>query len=198
MLKKTDHNPLTSSIKGFTLIELMISVSLVSILTSIAIPNFNEFMSRMRVDNEIYQLQRLLLIARNSAINTNQNVTVCPIDVNSNCSTDWQKNIIVFIDTNNDNTYSPDLNEVIIRRKTSVKINDRLQYGLRRSRIKFAPTGRTTGWGSNGTLKYCPQGLPEFSRAIVIATSGRFYSSTDIDNDGKDETRNGNEIFCRP
>jgi len=183
---------------GFTLIELMVSVSIVSILGAVVIPNVNEFIIIMRVDNEISQLHRLLLIARNSAINTNQNVTLCPIDSNSNCTTDWQKNIIVFIDSNDDNAYSPDLNEVIIRSKPSVKINDKLQYGLNRNRIKFAPTGRTTGWGSNGTFKYCPQDFTELSRAIVVATSGRFYPSTDINYDGKDETRNGSEIVCRP
>ena len=182
---------------GFTLIELMISVSIVAIVAAIVIPNFNEFIVRMRVDNEISQLHRLLLTARNSAINANRDVTLCPIDNNSHCTTDWQNNIIVFVDINDDSIYSPELNEVIIRIKSSAKINDKLQYGLFRKKIKFAATGRTTGWGSNGTLKYCPEHNTELSRAIVIATSGRFYPSTDIDLDGKDEIRNGNEITCR-
>lgn len=183
--------------KGFTLIELMVSVTIVAVVAAIVIPNFNEFIIRMRVDNEISQLHRLLLTARNSAINTNQDVTLCPIDNNSRCTTDWQNNIIVFIDTNDDDVYSAEMNEVIIRLKPPAKINDKLQYGLHRKRILFAATGRTTGWGSNGTLKYCPENNVELSRAIVIATSGRFYPSTDIDLDGKDETRNGNEVTCR-
>ncbi|MCJ8320659.1 MAG: GspH/FimT family pseudopilin [Colwellia sp.] len=183
--------------KGFTLVELMVSIIILAVLTAIVVPNFNEFVIKIRVDNEISQLHRLLLIARNSAINANQDVTLCPLDANYHCSTDWQNQIVVFIDINDDKIFSPESNEVIIRMKPAIKIADKLQYGLTRNRIKFAPTGRTTGWGSNGTLKYCPQDFDNFSRAIVVATSGRFYPSTDLDHDGKDEKRNGSEIVCR-
>jgi len=191
---------ITSSIsnqKAFTLIELMVSISIVSILTSIALPNLNEFRVKMRVDSEISQIQRLLLTARNQAINTQFPVTLCPLNTQNQCNTQWDKEISVFIDLNNNNIYEPLNNETLIRTKSIIFDGDKLQYGLGRNRIKYAPTGRTTGWGSNGTFKYCPKNNEEQSRAIVISTSGRLYISGDIDNDGKDETRNGREIACR-
>ena len=182
---------------GFTLIELIISISVISILTAIAYPNFNAFLSQMRVDNEISVLHRLLFTARNAAINTALPVTVCPLNELNQCSTQWQNEISVFIDLNNNNTYEPLSDEVLLRTKSAIKHDDKLQYGLWRSRIIYAPTGRTSGWGSNGTFKYCPKGYPEKSRAIRIATSGRLYTSSDIDQDGKDEVRSGGEISCR-
>jgi len=183
--------------KAFTLIELMISISVISILASIALPNFTEFIVKVRVDNEISQLQRLLLTARNQAINTQFPVTLCPLNSQNQCNTQWNKAISVFIDLNNNNIYEPLNNETLVRTKSIIFDGDKLQYGLGRNRIKYAPTGRTTGWGSNGTFKYCPKNHNEKSRAIVISTSGRLYISNDIDNDGKDETRNGAEIVCR-
>ncbi len=183
--------------KAFTLVELMISISVVSVLASIALPNFNQFIVKTRVNNEISQLQRLLLIARNQAINTQFPVTLCPLNAQKQCNTQWDKEISVFIDLNNNNIYEPLNNEILIRTKALIFNGDKLQYGLGRNRIKYAPTGRTTGWGSNGTFKYCPKNYSEQSRAIIISTSGRLYISTDIDNDGKDETRNGAEIVCR-
>ncbi len=183
--------------KGFTLIELMVSCSIVAILTAIVVPNFNEFIVKIRVDNQIFQLQRLLLIARNSAINFNQDITVCPLDESLNCSVNWQNDISVFADINNNGSYEPELNETIIRVKAAVKLGDKLQYGLKRNKVKFAATGRTTGWGSNGTFKLCPKNKIKLSRALVVATSGRFYLSADIDHDGKDENRSGKEVVCR-
>jgi len=186
-----------SIIKGFTLIELMVSVSIVAILTAIAAPSFSDFIVEMRVDNEISRLQRLLLTARNHAITMQSPVTLCPLNEQNQCTSQWQDEIGVFIDSNDNKIYEPASNEVLIAMKDFAFEGDRLQYGLRRNRIKFAPTGRTTGWGSNGTLKYCPRNHNDHSRAIVISTSGRFYSSRDINGDGRDQTRNGGNIICR-
>jgi type IV fimbrial biogenesis protein FimT len=185
------------SIKGFTLIELMVSVSVTSILAAIAVPNFSAFLSQMRVDNEISVLHRLLFTARNAAINNALPVTICPLNDDNQCTTQWQNEISVFIDLNNNNTYDPINSEILLRTKSAIRDDDKLQYGLWRSRIIYAPTGRTAGWGSNGTFKYCPKGYPEQSRAIRIATSGRLYISSDIDQDGRDEVRSGGQINCR-
>ena len=183
--------------KGFTLLELIVSCSILAILTVIVVPNFNEFIIKMRVDSQISQLHRLLLIARNNAINYNQAVTVCPLDEDLNCTTHWQNELTVFFDINNDGMLNPDLDEKVIRVKKAVKDGDQLQYGLHRNKVKFAATGRTTLWGSNGTFKLCPKNKTQFSRAIIVANSGRFYLSSDIDHDGKDENRRGAEIICR-
>jgi len=197
MLKFTYPIAQKSIITGFTLIELIVSVSITSILAAIAIPNFSDFIVQMRVDNEISRLQRLLLTARNHAISVQYPVTLCPLNEQNQCTTQWQDEIGVFIDSNDNKVYEPASNEVLIAMKDFAFEGDKLQYGLRRNRIKFAPTGRTTGWGSNGTLKYCPKNHIDHSRAIVISTSGRFYSSRDINGDGKDQTRNGGNIICR-
>ncbi len=184
-------------ISGFTLIELMVSIAITSILVSIAMPSLNAYLSQLRVDNEISALHRLLFTARNAAINTQLPVTICPLNEQKQCSIQWQNEIAVFIDLNNNNIYEPLNNETLLRTKSAIRSTDRLQYGIGRSRIIYAPTGRTTGWGSNGTFKYCPENYPEQSRAISIATSGRLYASSDIDHDGRDEVRSGSEIDCR-
>ena len=182
---------------GLTLIELIISIAIMSILAAITIPNFNAFLVQLRVDNEISQLHRMLLNARNGAINYQMPVTVCPLDLQNRCSSQWGNEIAVFIDLNSNNIYEPNNNDVLLRTKSAITTSDKLQYGLRRNRIIYAPTGRTSGWGSNGTFKYCPKDYPDKSRAISVATSGRVYTSTDIDNDNIDELRSGIEILCR-
>jgi len=200
MLNSTPAHKASLSLKktrAFTLIELMISISITSILIAIAIPNYNDFIVKMRVDNEISQLHRLLLITRNAAINAGLPATLCPLNEQQHCNSQWQGELSVFMDLNDNQIYEPTNGEELLRIKPLIKQTDKLQYGLGRTRIKFASTGRTAGWGSNGTFIYCPKGYPQASRAISIRTSGRFYTSTDSDNDGKDDLRSGKEIRCR-
>jgi type IV fimbrial biogenesis protein FimT len=183
--------------KGFTLLELMVSASIISILLSIAIPSFNNFIIEMRVDNEISQLYRLLFIARNAAINNDHNVTVCPLNTSSQCSSNWQQELSVFIDLNENKTYEPNSNEQLLKIKAAIVKTDKLHYGMGRNSIVYAPTGRLSGWGQNGTFRYCPSKHQEKNRGIRVATSGRLYITTDTDNDNIDEDRSGKELKCR-
>ena len=183
------------SCRGMTLIELLLSIGITSILTSIALPNLNHFIVQLRVDNEISRLSRLLLTARNHAISSDSNVIICPIAGNGACSSDWHEELSVFIDNNGNQQFDSANNELLIATKSKIKSGDILIYAKNRTKITYQATGHLFGL-SNGTLRYCPKGYQEMSRAIVIARSGRFYATTDSNSDGKDETRSNQVIKC--
>ena len=178
---------------GFTLIELMVSVSITSILLTIAIPNFSDFIVRMRVDNEISQLHRLLLITRNAAINSGQNAIICPLNRSLKCTDQWQNELSVFIDSNQNKEF--DAKEEVIKIRAEIVSGDQLVYGKRRNKITFSPTGQLSGL-ANGTFRYCPKDHKNKSRGIVIARSGRIYQSSDNNHDGIDENRGNKKITC--
>jgi len=179
--------------QGFTLIELMVAIAVVAILTAIALPSMNNFLVKMRVDNEISEMQRLLLTARNIAINTGRNTTVCPLSGGA-CSNNWQDEISVFTNSVNtlatNNTFAaPD---ELVKVKDAIQTGDQLLYAL--NSIIYTPDGRLLTASAN--FSYCPQNDSDSARGIDISLSGRSYTSSDTDNDGKDEDRNGNEIVC--
>ncbi len=189
-------SPLTFSSlhkQGFTLVELMIAIAVVAIISAVALPKMNDFLVGMRVDNEISEMQRLLLTARNMAINTGKNTTVCPLS-SGVCTTNWEDEISVFTnDANtldNGNAFAAD--DELIKTKEAVKSGDKLQY-LRKSVI-YTPDGYLLTVGAD--FNYCPSNEAEMSRSITVSASGRSYTSSDIDNDGKDENRSGDEITC--
>jgi type IV fimbrial biogenesis protein FimT len=182
-----------SNLKGFTLIELMVSVSVTSILAAIAIPNFNDFIVQMRVDNEISQLHRMLLITRNAAINSGQKAIICPLDNAFQCTSQWQNELSVFVDVNDNKEF--DNNEKVISYRAAINAEDKLIYGKGRNKITFKPTGQLSGL-ANGTFRYCPLNHKEKSRGIVVARSGRLYQSSDNNNDGVDENRGNKAINC--
>jgi len=180
---------------GVTLIELMVSVGITSILATTALPSFNDFIVRLRVDNEISRLGRLLLTARNHAINSQDNVIICPLDNSATCSSNWHEELSVFVDSNGNQKFDSADNEFMIAKKSPITSGDILSYAKNRTKITYQATGHLFGL-SNGTLRYCPKGHQDKSRAIVVARSGRFYATTDINHDGKDETRSKQIITC--
>ncbi len=169
--------------RGFTLVEVMITIAIVAIISAIALPNLNKFLVKMRVDGEVSEMHRLLLTARNTAINTGKNTTICPI-TNANVCTNSANWLGIIAVINADG---------VIKEKAAVNTGDRLQFGL--NTIVFTPTGQTLG-NSTGTFSFCPRDYTDLSRGIDVSISGRVYSSSDTNGDGKDENRSGTNITC--
>ena len=180
---------------AFTLIELLISISITSILTTIAFTSLEDFIVEMRVDNEISQLHRVLLITRNSAINAGQKAILCPLNASFECTTQWHNELSVFIDTNDNKRFDQNKNEKILRIKEAITTDDILVYGKGRNKVTFKPTGQLSGL-ANGTFRYCPKNHENKARGIIVARSGRMYQSADINNDGLDENRSYKKMVC--
>ncbi len=181
--------------KGFTLVELMIAIAVVAILSAVALPSMGDFLIKMRVDNEISEVQRLLLTARNMAINTGKNTTICPLS-SGTCTTNWGNEISVFTNSSNtaDNDKYDSATEELIKLKDAIKSGDKLQFT--HTSIVYRPSGQLLTPTVASTLKYCPKDEADRSRGIDISISGRSYISSDTDSDDKDEDRSGNEIVC--
>ncbi|GLX77157.1 type IV minor pilin protein FimT [Thalassotalea insulae] len=178
---------------GFTLIELLVTISILISLTAIAVPNFTDFIVKLRVDNEISTLYRLLLTARNSAINSGQDTTLCPL-VDNTCVEDWSKALYVFTDANNDKQLNN--NDAIIAMKPAIENDDKLQYAKGRTGITYKASGHLSGWGQNGTFKYCPNNHANKARGIIVAISGRLYQSFNKGNNKQDVNRSNTYITC--
>ncbi|AAZ27938.1 putative type IV pilus biogenesis protein [Colwellia psychrerythraea 34H] len=176
----------------------MVTIVIAAIMVTIAVPNMNDFIVKMRVDNEVSQLNRLVLSARNGAISFEQPAIICPL-VNGACTANWQNELTAFIDQDNNGVYNNDgndanliANDKLIKIKAASTTGDSITYAGQIS-IRFAPTGALSP-AVAGSLIYCPQSDTSLARAIVLSLSGRSYLTSDADNDGKDEFRNGGNV----
>jgi len=78
--------------RGFTLIELMVTLAVLAILTMIALPSFRDTIRRNRVNSASNALLADLNYARTEAIDRGQVVTMCPSSNASSCTsggTSW-------------------------------------------------------------------------------------------------------------
>ena len=84
--------------KGFSLIELMIVLSVVAILVSIAAPSFRTAMLNSRLSSTTSTLYSALQMARSEAVTQRTTIRVCAAnDANSACanSTNWSNGALI-------------------------------------------------------------------------------------------------------
>ena len=83
--------------RGFTLVELLITVVLISIVAVMAVPNFRDAIQKSRADTEVSDLQRALNYARLEAITRGVGISVKPVTANAAWTT--QLNVVVTSDS---------------------------------------------------------------------------------------------------
>ena len=66
-----------TAMRGFTLIELMVTLSVLAIILGIAVPSFQGMVLRNRLTSETNNLVSALAIARSEAIKRGRVVTIC-------------------------------------------------------------------------------------------------------------------------
>jgi type IV fimbrial biogenesis protein FimT len=93
---------------GFTLIETMVVIGLLSILTALAAPSLQDAMDRYRATAVYDELRSTFVFARSEAIRTRSRVIV-QRTVNANCATvqEWQCGWFVYVDANGDGVQQP-------------------------------------------------------------------------------------------
>ena len=70
----------TNSQKGFTLIELVVTLTILTLLTTLAVPSFRGYLSNQLVKSLSYELMASLRYARSEAVKRNATVSVVAND----------------------------------------------------------------------------------------------------------------------
>lgn len=148
--------------KGFTLVELMVTIAIAAILMAIAMPSLTSMYEASRSDSEIRKIQQIFIFARNQAISYGLQTTVCPLGSDSNtCGSTWMDGITVLYDNAGSNESLKVINEF--------NSQDRLTFAP--TAVTFSPDGLAS---TSGTMTYCPGGSTRTNcKSLVVAVSGR-------------------------
>jgi len=65
--------------RGFTLIEMMVTVTIIAVMLGVGVPSFRNFIAGQKVKSASHDLMTALVLARSEAIKRNADVTVAPV-----------------------------------------------------------------------------------------------------------------------
>ncbi len=94
-----------STIGGFTLIEMLVAVTILGVVAMAALPNLSSFTHSSKIRSEASSFASDMEVARSEAARRNATVTICPSQDGNTCSDDWSQPRVIFFDTNNDGAY---------------------------------------------------------------------------------------------
>lgn len=83
--------------RGFTMIELMVTVAIAAILLGVAIPSFNNYIQNTRTKAVAAELSSALNLARSEAVTRSAQVDVCPSNDGAACGATWADGWIVVV-----------------------------------------------------------------------------------------------------
>lgn len=156
--------------KGFTLLELILSMAILASFLGLGIPKIHQQIDRYSSHTNILSLRNTLNSARGLARSRSEHITVCPTNGTA-CSNNWEDPIRVFNDLN--------LNQVIDEDETlffTTYLDADNGYWrkskTRQSFVRFNHLGHA--FSSASTFVYCPYSQRyQYAKSIIINFQGR-------------------------
>jgi len=153
-----DHElPEKCQLSGFTLVELIVTMSLAAIVLAIAVPNFQALLRSNRLTAANNEFVAFFNLTRSEAIRAGSSVTLCKTANGAGCTTTggWESGWLIFSD--------PNANGVVDAGEAVIKVHEALgsqstmvsSSGTAGSVITFNGSGFVS---QNGTLALCNGG----------------------------------------
>ena len=104
---------------GFSLIEILVTIAIVGILASSALPSFAAFIDKEKIAALAQEFSSSLVIARSAAIKSGTHVVFCASGTDTSCSSDWSVGWQAFQDDDKNGTQGTDESTILLYKSTT-------------------------------------------------------------------------------
>ncbi|MGJ3700025.1 GspH/FimT family pseudopilin [Variovorax sp. AFSI2.2] len=147
--------------RGFTLVELMVTIVVLVVLVSMALPSFDYIKLSSRLNSYSTDLVAGSQVARSEAIKRNAQVTLCVSSNGTSCATtgQWETGWIVISGTQ------------VIQKQPATASGYQMRDGAGLSALAFEPTGVGATAANFTICRSSPVGSQE--RVVKVSATGR-------------------------
>lgn len=165
-------------LKGFSLIELLMSLALLSVLLAVALPSFSSVLARVQLDSDVSAIRAGLSFSRMAALSKNKQIIACRWDGGNGCTGDaavgtlvWADGVFVYVDVDQNKLWDPLID-------TSLKVlpftaSNRVTWN-RGEKVIFKSNGSSPGYNGTFTISNAT-GLVDTK--LVLSMTGRLRSA---------------------
>ncbi|MBL8499359.1 MAG: GspH/FimT family pseudopilin [Nitrosomonas sp.] len=159
---------------GFTLTELLVTLSVASILLTVAVPSYRMFVQDNLLSMQSNNFYSTLALAKSEAIRRSSRVTVCPSTNGTGCTGGvvWSNGWLVFSDINGNGVV--EAGEEILQ--VGAAFTGGNTFTGAKPRVIFTANGFSME--SNDTFTLCDSRGASYSKAIILNMQGRFRTET--------------------
>jgi type IV fimbrial biogenesis protein FimT len=162
--------------KGFTLVELLITIALMAVISALAVPSFQMLLLKNRISFENERIFETLYYIRTEAIKRNNQVSWCPSSDGLDCDPElsWMDGWIIFSDQAKRGELDHESDKVL-RVGVGLPAGYLLYSTKHQKWFGYRPNGTSVGSSGSGNTSFivCTPEEGVDGKRVIVSITGR-------------------------